>query len=82
MTCKAVNVITTLCEYRVTGNAVEVTNSERCKSERGGRGREGEREKGRVRERERERGREGEREGERGGERGERERRGLATSTL
>ena len=55
MTCKAVNVITTLCEYRVTGNAVEVTNSERCKSERGG-------------EREREGQREGEREGERGRE--------------
>ena len=60
MTCNAVNVITTLYEYRVTGSAVEVTNSERCKSEGGG--------GGVVREREGERGREGgEREGERGG---------------
>ena len=48
MTCNAVNVITTLYEYRVTGSAVEVTNSERCKSEGGG---EGERKGGRERER-------------------------------
>ena len=59
MTCNAVNVITTLCEYRVTGNAVEVTNSERCKSERAGGGGGG----GRGGERKREGQREGEREG-------------------